>query len=247
MFVFALNVFAGRGGAAKLVSINIFIQTVLCTTDGVGPPPFFYYLRSSSCISEANRLPFFQEVLSWKLWTATWSHRIKKKKLEVLHNEASVSGAHPSFFLFFFPCQIELLEVDISGERKGSFLLQPECAISWKPVVSIALRPRGGKPMKKRDDGRVEDKEADGDGLLMDSTVPQCQFPFLIGGLFLKDKPWRNRLLIIPPRPPLTVTRLYFPDRSEPEALALCFLLLSNINDNGPFLWDYFNQNQRYK
>lgn len=150
-------------------------------------------------------------------------------------------------FFFFFTCQIELLEVDISGERKGSFLLQPECAISWKPVVSIALRPRGGKPMKKRDDGRVEDKEADGDGLLMDSTVPQCQFPFLIGGLFLKDKPWRNRLLIIPPRPPLTVTRLYFPDRSEPEALALCFLLLSNINDNGPFLWDYFNQNQRYK
>lgn len=104
---------------------------------------------------------------------------LEKKKLESLNNDAP--GTHPSFF--FFPCQIELLE-DISRERKGCFLLQPECAISWKPVVSIALCPRRGKPVKKSGDSIVEDKGRDGDGLLMDSTVPHCQFPFLIGDLF---------------------------------------------------------------
>lgn len=100
--------------------------------------------------------------------------------------------------------------------------------------------------VKKGGDGRVEDKERDGDGLLMDSTVPHCQFPFLIEGLFLKRQTVAKQTSYYTPSP-LTVTRLYFPDCSEPEALELCFLLLSNINDNGPFLWDYFNQNQRYK
>lgn len=172
----------------KTASTNIFIQPLMCMTDGVSTPfllstIIIMYLRGQQ-IAVFPRGTFL-EVMDCHMVSFERKKKKKKNLKRFIMRPRCPGLTHLSFF--FFPDQIELLEVDISRERKGCFLLQLECAISRKPGVSIALRPKGGKANKKRGaGGRVEDKELDGDGLLMDSTVPQCQFPFLIGGLFLK-------------------------------------------------------------
>lgn len=189
MFVFTLEVSAGGGGAVQKTSINKHFYTTSHVYDRRRQPAFFIICNHHYVSSRPTDCRFSKRYFPGSHGLPHGLIREKKKKTKNLKRfimRPPCPGlTHLSFF--FFPEQIELLEVDISRERKGCFLLQLECAISRKPGVSIALRPKGGKANKKRGaGGRVEDKELDGDGLLMDSTVPQCQFPFLIGGLFLK-------------------------------------------------------------
>lgn len=46
-----------------------------------------------------------------------------KKKLEALHNEASVSGAHPSFLLFFFfsLAKLSYWKLTSAGKERDAF------------------------------------------------------------------------------------------------------------------------------